>query len=81
MLGTVWGIYHALMGIASAGQVTIDKISGPVGESLIMTAAGLMVAIPALMFWRFFRARVDAYLLDMELASERFLRHLIQVKG
>lgn len=49
LLGTVWGIYHALIGIASAGQVTIDKISGPVGESLIMTAAGLLVAIPAVL--------------------------------
>ena len=49
LLGTVWGIYHALMSIASAGQVTIDKISGPVGESLIMTAAGLVVAIPAVL--------------------------------
>ena len=46
---SVWGIYHALIGIASAGQVTIDKISGPVGESLIMTAAGLIVAIPAVL--------------------------------
>ena len=49
LLGTVWGIYHALIGIASVGQVTIDKISGPVGESLIMTAAGLVVAIPAVL--------------------------------
>jgi biopolymer transport protein ExbB len=49
LLGTVWGIYHALIGIASAGQVTIDKISGPVGEALIMTAAGLAVAIPAVL--------------------------------
>ena len=49
LLGTVWGIYHALVGIASAGQVTIDKISGPVGEALIMTAAGLAVAIPAVL--------------------------------
>ncbi len=49
LLGTVWGIYHALIGIATAGQVTIDKISGPVGESLIMTAAGLAVAIPAVL--------------------------------
>ena len=49
LLGTVWGIYHALMSIASAGQVTIDKISGPVGEALIMTAAGLVVAIPAVL--------------------------------
>ena len=49
LLGTVWGIYHALIGIASAAQVTIDKLAGPVGESLIMTAAGLAVAIPAVL--------------------------------
>ncbi len=49
LLGTVWGIYHALIGIANTGQVTIDKISGPVGEALIMTAAGLAVAIPAVL--------------------------------
>jgi biopolymer transport protein ExbB len=49
LLGTVWGIYHALIGIANEGQVSIDKISGPVGESLIMTAAGLAVAIPAVL--------------------------------
>ncbi len=49
LLGTVWGIYHALVGISSAGQISIDKISGPVGEALIMTAAGLAVAIPAVL--------------------------------
>lgn len=49
LLGTVWGIYHALIGIAGAGQVNIDKIAGPVGESLVMTAAGLVVAIPAVL--------------------------------
>jgi biopolymer transport protein ExbB len=49
LLGTVWGIYHALIGIAGAGQASIDKISGPVGEALIMTAAGLAVAIPAVL--------------------------------
>ncbi|MDP3650249.1 MAG: MotA/TolQ/ExbB proton channel family protein [Rhodoferax sp.] len=49
LLGTVWGIYHALIGIAGAGQVNIDKIAGPVGESLVMTAAGLAVAIPAVL--------------------------------
>lgn len=49
LLGTVWGIYHALMSISGAGQVSIDKISGPVGEALIMTAAGLAVAIPAVL--------------------------------
>ncbi len=49
LLGTVWGIYHALVGIAGAGQVNIDQIAGPVGEALIMTAAGLAVAIPAVL--------------------------------
>ena len=49
LLGTVWGIYHALSGISNAGQVSIDKIAGPVGEALIMTAAGLAVAIPAVL--------------------------------
>ena len=49
LLGTVWGIYHALIGIASAGQIGIDKVAGPVGEALIMTAAGLAVAIPAVL--------------------------------
>ncbi len=49
LLGTVWGIYHALIGIARAGEVGIDKIAGPVGEALIMTAAGLAVAIPAVL--------------------------------
>ena len=49
LFGTVWGIYHALTGMATAGQVTIDKVSGPVGEALIMTDAGLAVAIPAVL--------------------------------
>ena len=49
LLGTVWGIYHALVAIASEGQVTIDKVAGPVGEALVMTAAGLAVAIPAVL--------------------------------
>ncbi len=49
LLGTVWGIYHALEGMSGAGQITIDKISGPVGEALVMTAGGLAVAIPAVL--------------------------------
>jgi len=49
LFGTVWGIYHALMSIAFAGQSTIDKVAGPVGEALIMTALGLAVAIPAVL--------------------------------
>jgi len=47
LLGTVWGIYHALMKIGLTGDASIDKVAGPVGETLIMTALGLAVAIPA----------------------------------
>lgn len=47
LFGTVWGIYHALVSIGSSGQASIDKVAGPVGEALIMTALGLAVAIPA----------------------------------
>jgi biopolymer transport protein ExbB len=49
LFGTVWGIYHALLGIGAAGQVSIDQVAGPVGEALIMTAMGLLVAIPAVL--------------------------------
>lgn len=49
LFGTVWGIYHALMGIGASGQATIDQVAGPIGESLIMTALGLAVAIPAVL--------------------------------
>ncbi|SHH55209.1 MotA/TolQ/ExbB proton channel family protein [Massilia sp. CF038] len=49
LLGTVWGIYHALANVSTAGTVQIDKIAGPVGEALIMTGFGLVVAIPAVL--------------------------------
>ena len=49
LFGTVWGIYHALIAIGIAGQASIDKVAGPVGEALIMTAIGLAVAVPAVL--------------------------------
>ena len=49
LFGTVWGIYHALVAIGTSGQSTIDKVAGPIGEALIMTALGLAVAIPAVL--------------------------------
>ncbi len=49
LFGTVWGIYHALLGIGASGVPTIDKVAGPVGEALIMTAFGLAVAVPAVL--------------------------------
>jgi biopolymer transport protein ExbB len=54
LFGTVWGIYHALINIASTGQIAIDKVAGPVGEALIMTAFGLVVAIPAVLAYNAF---------------------------
>jgi biopolymer transport protein ExbB len=75
LLGTVWGIYHALLGIASAGQVTIDKISGPVGESLIMTAAGLIVAIPSVLAYNVLNRALSRIEADLE-GFARDLREL-----
>jgi biopolymer transport protein ExbB len=54
LFGTVWGIYHALLGLAGTTQVVLDKVAGPVGEALIMTAAGLFVAIPAVLAYNAF---------------------------
>jgi biopolymer transport protein ExbB len=54
LFGTVWGIYHALVGLAGSSQVVLDRVAGPVGEALIMTAAGLFVAIPAVLAYNAF---------------------------
>jgi biopolymer transport protein ExbB len=54
LLGTVWGIYHALIAIGASGQASIDAVAGPVGEALIMTAIGLFVAIPAVIAYNAF---------------------------
>lgn len=78
LFGTVWGIYHALIAIGIAGQASIDKVAGPVGEALIMTAIGLAAAVPAVLAYnwlvrrnkialedvRNFSADVEAYLLS-----------------
>jgi biopolymer transport protein ExbB len=87
LFGTVWGIYHALTAIGIAGQASIDKVAGPVGEALIMTAIGLAVAVPAVLGYnwlvrrnksalenvRTFGAELHAVLLGAEAAraSER----------
>jgi biopolymer transport protein ExbB len=76
LLGTVWGIYHALVGLVGAGQVTIDKIAGPVGEALIMTAAGLAVAIPAVLAYNLFGRYVGRIEADLE-GFARDLRELL----
>ena len=66
LFGTVWGIYHAMMGIANEGSVSIDKVAGPVGEALIMTAAGLAVAIPAVLAYNIFGKLLSACEADLE---------------
>jgi biopolymer transport protein ExbB len=76
LLGTVWGIYHALTGIASSGQITIDKVAGPVGEALIMTAAGLAVAIPAVLGYNVFGRLIGRIEADLE-GFARDLRELL----
>lgn len=66
LLGTVWGIYHALTGLTSGGGVTIDRIAGPVGEALVMTAAGLVVAIPAVVAYNWLGRLIDRIEADLE---------------
>lgn len=53
LLGTVWGIYHALTGLGEASNLTLDQVAGPVGEALVMTALGLSVALPAVLAYNF----------------------------
>ncbi len=60
LFGTVWGIYHALTAIGIAGQASIDKVAGPVGEALIMTAIGLATAVPAVLGYNFLVRRNKA---------------------
>jgi biopolymer transport protein ExbB len=66
LFGTVWGIYHALISISAAGSITIERVSGPVGEALVMTAAGLAVAIPAVLAYNIFGKRVGACEAELE---------------
>ena len=85
LFGTVWGIYHALTTIAATQQVSIGKVAGPVGETLIMTAAGLAVAIPAVLAYnalgkraRALDAELEGYALDLQhlLSGEAAPRHV-----
>lgn len=85
LLGTVVGmieIFGAQAGAGAVGHVAGGgnpaQLAHGIAMALYNTAFGLIIAIPALFFWKYFRARVDAYLLTLELASERFVRHLLQ---
>ncbi len=82
LFGTVWGIYHALVAIAAAGSITIEKVAGPVGEALIMTAAGIAVAIPAVLAYNVFGKWVAACEAELEgFAHDLRERSLDAAKG
>ena len=66
LFGTVWGVYHALLAIGASGAGTLDRVAGPVGEALVMTAAGLAVAIPAVLAYNVFGKWVGACEADLE---------------
>lgn len=83
LLGTVIGMIEIFGSQAPTGGATGGnpaQLAHGISVALYNTAFGLIVAIPALIFWRYFRARVDEYLLTLELASERFVRHLLNLK-
>ena len=82
LLGTVIGmieIFGSQSGSGAAGGGNPAQLAHGISIALYNTAFGLIVAIPTLIFWRYFRARVDGYLLGMELASEQFVRHLTRL--
>ena len=66
LLGTVWGIFNALTAMAESGQITVDKIAGPVGEALVMTAFGLGVAIPAVLGYNLLGRRIGQIEAELE---------------
>lgn len=79
LFGTVWGIYHALVQIGMSGQGTLDKVAGPVGEALIMTALGLAVAIPAVLAYNAFQRRNRMWLSRLEaFAHQIYLRLMVE---
>jgi biopolymer transport protein ExbB len=69
LFGTVWGIYHALVKIGISGQASIDKVAGPVGEALIMTAIGLAVAVPAVLGYNWLVRRNKAAMEEVQAFS------------
>ena len=82
LFGTVWGIYHALTAIGIAGQASIDKVAGPVGEALIMTAIGLAVAVPAVLGYNFLVRRNKVAMESVRnFGADLHLVLLAQTKG
>jgi biopolymer transport protein ExbB len=81
LFGTVWGIYHALTAIGISGQASIDKVAGPVGEALIMTAIGLAVAIPAVLGYNWLARRNKVVMDEVREFSEELNAVLVGSGG
>ncbi|MBS1239601.1 MAG: flagellar motor protein MotA, partial [Proteobacteria bacterium] len=90
LLGTVIGIYRALIAIGLAGSASIDKVAGPVGESLIMTALGLLVAVPAVLAYNWLQSRnkriaevLSGFSTDLlaNITSKGAVKPAVQAKG
>lgn len=79
LFGTVWGIYHALTAIGIAGQASIDKVAGPVGEALIMTAIGLAVAVPAVLGYNWLVRRNKTAMASLRQFSSQL--HMVLIAG
>jgi biopolymer transport protein ExbB len=79
LFGTVWGIYHALTAIGIAGQASIDKVAGPVGEALIMTAMGLAVAVPAVLGYNWLVRRNKSAMAGLRQFSSQL--HMVLLAG
>ncbi|AVO42524.1 MotA/TolQ/ExbB proton channel family protein [Simplicispira suum] len=82
LLGTVIGMIEIFgsQGSGAVGTGNPAQLAHGISVALYNTAFGLIVAIPSLIFWRYFRARVDAYLLTLELSAEQFVRHLLRMQ-
>ncbi|GAA5184893.1 MotA/TolQ/ExbB proton channel family protein [Niveibacterium umoris] len=78
LFGTVWGIYHALTAIGVAGQASIDKVAGPVGEALIMTAIGLAVAVPAVLGYNYLVRRNKTAMDELQVFGNVLYRTLLR---
>src|SRR5207237_5618000 len=81
LFGTVWGIYHALTAIGISGQASIDKVAGPVGEALIMTALGLAVAIPAVLAYNWLARRNKAVMDEVREFSDELNAVILGASG
>ena len=81
LFGTVWGIYHALIAIGVAGQASIDKVAGPVGEALIMTAIGLAVAVPAVLGYNWLVRRNKAAAFIVQNFTTDYASYLVQSRA